>query len=92
MVRIPSPAEVYAFIEVSDSSLSKDEGPKRDLYERFGIEDYLVVDIARARVMHYCLSKTGRYGEPRVLEYGDTFAFTGLPDIILDVGRFLAPR
>jgi Uma2 family endonuclease len=92
MVRIPSPSEVYAFIEVADSSLSKDQGPKRDLYERFAIKDYIVVDIGSARVLHYSRSSTGSYGDPRMLEHGDTFTFAALPDTVLDAARFLPPR
>jgi len=90
-VRIPTVDEVYAFVEISDSSLTKDKGPKRDLYEGFGIKDYLVVDVAKDRVFHYAAHHGGRYGEPRTMTYGDTFALAALPDIVLEADRFLPP-
>jgi Uma2 family endonuclease len=92
LVRPPTPAEVYAFIEVADSSLAKDLGPKRELYEKFSIEDYLVVDIASSRILHYSASDATPYAEPRILAHGDTFALGKLPGVPLEAGRLLPPR
>jgi Uma2 family endonuclease len=49
--RNPIPAEIALLIEVSDSTIRFDLGPKADLYARAGIEEYWVVDI-NARVIH----------------------------------------
>jgi Uma2 family endonuclease len=38
--------DVLLLIEVADSSLAFDQGTKRDLYARFGVGEYWVVDIA----------------------------------------------
>ena len=89
-IRIPTPDEVYAFIEVSDSSLRKDQGPKREIYERFRIKDYFVVDVNQPWLFHYSLGLNDRYGEPRVLASGDTFALQALPNIVLKADAFTA--
>lgn len=90
--RYPSVDETYAVIEIADSSLAKDTGPKRDLYARFAIREYLIVDVKNRTLLRYTEPVDGRYGEPQRLSYGDTFALTALPGIMLDVDRFLPPR
>ncbi len=45
------PSQVYLVIEVSDSTVAEDLGPKALLYARFGVPEYWVVD-APARVIH----------------------------------------
>ncbi len=84
--------ELYAIVEVADTSLRTDTGFKRDLYARFGIPDYLVADVENRRLLHYARLLDGRYGEPQQLSYGDTFTVKALPDIVLDADPFLLPR
>src|SRR5260370_14461612 len=75
----PSPAEIYALIELSDTSLRKDLGTKLRVYARHAIADYLVVDLANDVLLHH--------RDPHDLEYrvcdrlaaGDTFELAALP-------------
>ena len=48
--RNPGPADVLAVIEVADSSLAFDRGPKLRLYASAGIRSYVIVDIPGARI------------------------------------------
>jgi Uma2 family endonuclease len=48
--RNPVAEDVLLLIEVSDSSFGYDMGKKRDLYARFGVDEYWVVDIRGKRV------------------------------------------
>ena len=41
----PVPEDVYLLIEVSDSSLRKDRGPKLELYAEAGIRDYWIINV-----------------------------------------------
>lgn len=84
--------EVYAMVEVADTSLVTETGFKRDLYARFGVPDYLVADVGNRRLLHYALPIDDRYGEPQHLSYGDTFTLQARPDIILNADPFLLPR
>ena len=87
--RAPSPDERFAFIEVSDSSLAKDVGPKLRLYARSGIADYLVVDVDANVLRHYAEPHEGEYRRAVQLTNNDTFTLARLPDVVLDAGAFL---
>ena len=41
----PIPDDVFLLVEVSDSSLRKDRGPKLELYAEAGIRDYWIVNV-----------------------------------------------
>jgi Uma2 family endonuclease len=87
--RPPTIDEPYALIEISDSSLQKDTGPKRELYARFGIEEYLVVDVSSSELLRYSGLFAGQYGTLQRLRYGDTFDLSAPPGVTLEVDRFL---
>jgi Uma2 family endonuclease len=90
--RVPPPAEIYAIIELADSSLGKDTETKRRLYASFDIADYLVVDIAGDVLLHYNVPRGGDYPEPRRLGCDDTFTLAALPEIVLAAEPFLWGR
>jgi Uma2 family endonuclease len=88
----PSPSEIYAAIEISDSSLSKDLGPKLRLYARHGIVDYLVVDLNADVVLHHREPHQLGYRSCARLGAGDTFTLRALPEIELQAVEFLEAR
>jgi len=90
--RPPEPSEIFATIELSDSSLGKDTRTKRLLYARFAIADYLVVDLKSDVLLHFSQPDGEDYPEPRRLGRGDTFTLAALPDIVLEAERFLDER
>jgi len=90
--RTPEPAEIYALIELAESSLAKETRTKRRLYARFGIADYLVVDLVGDVLLHFSPPLADDYPEPRRLLRGDTFALAALPDITLVADSFLDER
>jgi Uma2 family endonuclease len=83
------PAEILAMVELAETSLGKDAGPKRLLYARFGIPDYLIVDLRGEVLLNYNAPVGGDYGEPRRLHRGDAFALTAFPSITLEASSFL---
>jgi Uma2 family endonuclease len=86
----PKAIDVLLLIEVSDSSLGFDRGAKRDLYARYAIPEYWVVDIGGQRVIAYLEPVDGRY--QRVEEYraGDTVCPRAIPDARVAVDSLLA--
>jgi len=87
--RGPTPEEIYAVIELADSSLGKDTGPKLRLYARFGIPDYLVVDLDNDVLIHYHDPHELGYLTEDRLHATDTFAIRRLAHIALSAAPFL---
>jgi Uma2 family endonuclease len=83
------PSELFAAIEIADSSLEKDLGPKLLLYARHRIADYLVVDLRHDVLLHHSEPHDLGYGATTTLRVGDTFTLTALPDVALDAGAFI---
>jgi Uma2 family endonuclease len=67
---------------VSDPRL--DKRIKRDLYARFGVPEYWVVDPDLDQVEVYRLRKPG-YGKPGILEPGETLTTALLPGLEIDL-------
>jgi Uma2 family endonuclease len=87
----PEPQEIYAVVELADSSLSVDLGPKLRIYGRHGIADYIVVDLAANRLLHHSQPHHLGYGAFATLAADDSFPLTALPGIALSVQPFLRP-
>src|SRR5882757_8774244 len=48
--KMPEAADVLLLIEVSDTSLAFDQSTKLNLYARYGIAEYWIIDVAAKRV------------------------------------------
>jgi Uma2 family endonuclease len=59
--RPPGAADVSCVIEVSDSSLALDLGPKLTAYASAGIPQYVVVDLANNRVLNHDMPAGNAY-------------------------------
>ncbi len=62
---------------------------KRDIYERFGIAEYWVVDPDADRIEVHQL-RDGRYGKPAIFEPGDVLSYERLPGLSIDLRALLA--
>jgi Uma2 family endonuclease len=71
------------------SDARRDRVLKRDLYERFGVPEYWIVDGEADRVEVY-RNENGRYGKPKIFEPGDTLTLESLPGFSIDVATLLA--
>lgn len=61
-----------------------DRRRKKDLYEKFGVPEYWIVDQARSEVEIYVLS-AGAYGEPSRFRSGDVIRSDKLPGFSFEV-------
>jgi Uma2 family endonuclease len=86
--RGPTPEEIYAVVEVADSSLGKDTGPKLRLYARFGIPDYIVVDLEGDVLIHYHDPHELGYRSEDRLRAADSFTIRRLAHIALSAAPF----
>ncbi|MDX2099981.1 MAG: Uma2 family endonuclease [Leptolyngbyaceae cyanobacterium bins.59] len=87
----PSPAEVFWLIEVSDTTLAYDCGPKALAYGRSGILEYWVLDINARKLHVYRSPDTNGYQSETILAEGLTIAPLSFPDREIRVGEFLRP-
>ncbi|MCA1833880.1 MAG: Uma2 family endonuclease [Actinomycetota bacterium] len=72
---------------VSDSRY--DRVRKRDLYERFGVSEYWIVDPDADRIEVYRLTEN-RFGKPSIVEPGEYLETAVLPGFRLDVAEVFA--
>jgi hypothetical protein len=87
--RAPEPHEIFAVVEISDSSLPVDLGPRLSVYARHEIADYLVVDLDGNRLLRHSDPHELGYGALATLADTDSFSLTALPGIVLSAARFL---
>mgnify|MGYP001040590038 CR=1 FL=1 len=70
VARHPGPSDVVLIVEVADSSLDRDRGPKRDLYAQAGIPIYWVVNLVDRCVEVYSDPRDGAYAAASVMGEG----------------------
>jgi Uma2 family endonuclease len=87
--RGPTPEEIYAVIELANSSLGKDTGLKLRLYARFGIPDYIVVDLDGDILIHYHDPHELGYRSEDRLHAADAFTIRRVSHIVLSAAPFL---
>lgn len=71
------------------SNARMDRIRKRDLYARFGVPEYWIVDPDADRVEIYRHDGTG-YPKPEMLEPGETLTYERLPGLAIDLTRLFA--
>ena len=87
-VRAP---DVRLAIEVSDTSLTRDLRIKAELYARFGVVDYWVVDVRAERVLVHREPGPAGYGDVRVASREEAVKALRIPGLALrlaDLPRF----
>ena len=60
---------------ISESTEVKDRREKKNLYERFGVREYILVFPEREYVERYCL-KEGKYGGPEIFNWDEVLKLT----------------
>ena len=83
--KLPEAADVLLLIEVSDSSLAFDQSVKLNLYARYGVAEYWVVDVEGKRVVTY--REPYAQGYVRKAEFGapDSVMPHAFPDLKIAV-------
>lgn len=79
----PRPEDVHLVIEVSDSTLSVDQGLKLSLYAEAGIPEYWIINLPEQQVEVYQHPKGKQYGLRRICTAGDVLS---LPPIGVQIG------
>jgi Uma2 family endonuclease len=80
----PTAADTLLVIEVSDSTRAFDRGRKAELYARFGVVEYWVVDLVARQVLVHRAPEGGAYGEVEMRAEGGLTP-SALPDLAVGV-------
>ena len=70
----PMPGDIALIVEVSDSTLDHDLGPKAQLYARAGIPEYWVIDVKGCRIYQHREPSAEGYASLRVVASADTLS------------------
>ena len=71
-------------IEVSDSTLADDLGPKRDMYATQGVGEYWVVSLRSLEVHQFWSPVAGAFGESRLVPLAGEIRSATLPELAID--------
>jgi len=86
----PAAGDVFSVIEVADSSLAIDLGPKLTTYAAAGIQQYVVADLVNNRVLVHEQPVENSYSSVTVLERGETLQISAeTASVPLAVDRLL---
>jgi Uma2 family endonuclease len=77
---IPRVPDVYAIVEVADSSLAIDRGKKLEIYAQGGVKEYWIVDVRNAAIEVYREPRAGGYDSLRTVRTGALVSFAAFPD------------
>jgi Uma2 family endonuclease len=87
--RHPRPEEIFLLIEVADTSLNYDLGPKLEAYARAGIPEVWVIDAIRRRVLLHRKPDQGQYQTKLEATADEAVNVEALPEVTLPVSAFL---
>jgi Uma2 family endonuclease len=79
----PGPSDVLLLIEVADSSLDFDLGPKLELYARAGIREVWIVDLTTDGVLAHRDPDGGHYGSVLRVEPSGMLKVAALPAVTI---------
>lgn len=85
------PTRPYLVVEVSDTSLSKDRGLKRDLYAEAGVPEYWVVRRDPDGIEVYTQPEAGCYQSVHMRARGSVIRLVRFPEVELRVDACLPP-
>ncbi len=85
------PNDVYFVIEVADSSLRYDSGPKLARYAAAGIPEVWVANLRVREVTVYADPSGSEYASVNVYRPGDSISPGAFPDVAVAVDEFMPP-
>lgn len=88
--RIPTPADIYLVVEVSDTTLAYDLNVKLPRYARAAVSEVWVIDVGRNMVERFTgPSNDGRYAKRDRFGVDDEISSAMLPDLRIPVREIL---
>ncbi len=85
------PSDVHLVVEVSDSTLAYDQGPKLARYVAAGIPEVWVANLRAREVTAYAEPSGSAYAAVRTYRVGESISPRAFPDVVLAVSDFMPP-
>jgi len=86
----PQAEDVLLLIEVADRSLAFDQGAKKELYARFGVSEYWVVDLNGQRIFAYLAPAHSAFQRSDEYLIDETISPQAFPDVRLAIRELFA--
>lgn len=83
------PRTAKLVIEVAESSLKLDLGPKALLYASCKVPEYWVIDLASRRTVVHRSPRKGRYSRVQAVPWSHTLKSTSVPGVSVKLGELL---
>lgn len=90
--RHPAPDQVYLMVEVSDSSLEYDRGPKMSAYALCGIREFWILNLQDDVLEIYRNPRGGSYLEQVIVRADGKAAPQAFPDVVIDLAEIIPER
>jgi Uma2 family endonuclease len=87
--RHPRPEDVFLLVEISDTTLERDQEDKLPVYARAGIAEVWIVNLNDLTIEVYSQPGFTGYGSKTVLAAGDKARPQSFPDAMVDVAELL---
>ncbi|MEL6553453.1 MAG: Uma2 family endonuclease [Cyanobacteria bacterium J06621_11] len=81
----PTASEVFAIIEVSDSTIERDLTLKANLYAAAGIVDYWVINVQEKQLHIFRDPQANEYQKQTILKTKQSTSFVAFPDCTISV-------
>ena len=88
---ISFPPDVYLVVEIADSSLRYDSGPKLARYAAAGIPEVWIANLRAREVTAHANPSGSEYTSVRTYRSGDSISPGAFPDVSLAVDEFMPP-
>lgn len=86
-----TPEDVYLIIELADTSLAFDQGPKLARYAAAGIPEVWIANLRAQEVTAYAEPSGSEYASVRIYRAGESISPRAFPDVALAVSDFMPP-
>ena len=90
--RHPLPDQVYLMVEVSDTSLEYDRGPKMSAYALCGIREFWILNLQDDVLEIYRNPRGGSYLEQVIVRADGQAAPQAFPDVVIDLAEIIPER
>jgi Uma2 family endonuclease len=83
------PSSAYLLVEVAESSVQRDRGPKLRVYADAGVPEYWIIDLGRRVIEVWQAPSDGEYRSLSTFSGADSVVLTAFPDVRFSVGDLL---